>query len=604
MKFKTQIAIYIAGMAIAAVLLVGINVIVDPFGVFGDPIFDWYDFNMTNNPRAAKIAYLDKHHGEYDSYIIGSSKTGALSVPLLNEYFDGKFYNMLMYGGDLYDVETTAMYIIEAYDPKNIIINIGLEETYKYNLAKTDINSYMHYKLTGENPIIFYSKYAFANLNYAKDKVELYGKRGHLPGYNESFEASSGTYIPTIEDEILVKGSISEYVEQNPGFNETYSMLRMSTIDEVVGGIAKIKAACDERGINFKLIASPVYANEVRIYEKEDLVYYWQRLAEVTDFWDFSGFSPISYDPRYFYNPYHFRLSAGDMALAFIAGDTSVYIPEGFGHYTTRDNVKEHAEKIFTDNPVEINNDKKVPVLMYHHFDENPDNSTSVTITPQLFEEHMEMLGNNGFTAISVRDLIDFVEKGTDLPDKPVVIIMDDGYDSNHVYAYPILEKYGMKGTIAVIGAYMGTTNSDDIPPLSYLNAATGVEMLESGVIDICPHSYDLHDIDIRAGATKTESENEKSYIELFRKDYSEVSACVEQMNGYTDIYVYPYGIWDRLTETLLREMGVKATFTTRHGSNTIVKGLGQSLYTLNRINAGNEEMTAEKLLEELKKYE
>ena len=89
--------IFAASAAVSAALLAGFNVAVDPFGVFGDKIFDWYAYDMTQNPRIAKIAYLDEHHGEYDSYIIGSSKTSSYSVEKLNEYTGARFYLSLIH---------------------------------------------------------------------------------------------------------------------------------------------------------------------------------------------------------------------------------------------------------------------------------------------------------------------------------------------------------------------------------------------------------------------------------------------------------------------------------------------------------------------------
>ena len=87
--------------AVTSAVFAGFNIAVDPFGVFGDIIFDRYAYNMTQNPRFAKINYLEKNHDKYDSYIIGSSKTSSYSVEKLNEYYGGaSFYNMIMYGGD------------------------------------------------------------------------------------------------------------------------------------------------------------------------------------------------------------------------------------------------------------------------------------------------------------------------------------------------------------------------------------------------------------------------------------------------------------------------------------------------------------------------
>ena len=83
---------------------------------------------MTQNPRTAKIGWLDKHHDEYDSYIIGCSKTSSFPVELLNRYYDAKFFNMIMYGGDMYDIEMTTKYILDRYGAKHIVAVTGFSE--------------------------------------------------------------------------------------------------------------------------------------------------------------------------------------------------------------------------------------------------------------------------------------------------------------------------------------------------------------------------------------------------------------------------------------------------------------------------------------------
>ena len=37
-------------------------------------------------------------------------------------------------------------------------------------------------------------------------------------------------------------------------------------------------------------------------------------------------------------------------------------------------------------------------------------------------------------------ELYDYMTKGTELPDKPVLITFDDGYIDNYKYAFPILK--------------------------------------------------------------------------------------------------------------------------------------------------------------------
>ena len=73
-------------LALAAALIAAFNIIVDPFGVFGDRFFNWYSYNMTQETSVAKIAYLERHHEEYDSYILGSGSASAYLPETLEQY--------------------------------------------------------------------------------------------------------------------------------------------------------------------------------------------------------------------------------------------------------------------------------------------------------------------------------------------------------------------------------------------------------------------------------------------------------------------------------------------------------------------------------------
>ena len=77
MSAKKWLIMFAVVVVLALLLCIGFNLLVDPFGVFGDRLFHWDSYSQTNNPRVAKIEYLEEHHDEYDSYIIGSSSAAS-----------------------------------------------------------------------------------------------------------------------------------------------------------------------------------------------------------------------------------------------------------------------------------------------------------------------------------------------------------------------------------------------------------------------------------------------------------------------------------------------------------------------------------------------
>ena len=77
MSSRKWFAMLPGAVLLALCCCAALNVLVDPFGLFGDPILDWYSYDETNNPRIAKIGWLDAHYEQFDSYVIGSSSAAA-----------------------------------------------------------------------------------------------------------------------------------------------------------------------------------------------------------------------------------------------------------------------------------------------------------------------------------------------------------------------------------------------------------------------------------------------------------------------------------------------------------------------------------------------
>jgi len=613
MSYKKWILTYIIFMLITGAIMGLFNVIIDPFGVFGDSFLNWYAYDMTNNPRVAKIAYLKTNQNYYDSYIIGCSKTSSFSTETLNKYFVGsKFYNMIMYGGDMYDVEKTACYLLDNYKVKNLVVNIGLEESTNYNYTDDNMKNNLHALVDGSSLPKFYGKYFFANPEYSFIKLREYFNRSYLPGLYSIFLPESGVYNKIKRDGEAI-GALEVYLKKNSKFHEALWKLDMHNMDKAVESIRRTKVYCEKKGVRFTLIASPVYYKEVQMFKKDMLIKYWEKIAKVTDFWDFSGYSSISYDPRYFYDSLHFRNSIGDMALAYMFNDKSVYRPKDFGHYTTMENVSEHSAKIFNVPSVKSSQEAytvKVPILSYHNLDKNVTKENTFTVTPEKFRSDMEALKEKGFNTILFRDVLDYVNKGKDLPQNPILITFDDGYTSNYQYAYPILKELGMKATISVIGISAGkdTYKGTNIKMFPHFDYAKAKEMYDSGIIDIQSHSFNMHDNSkyegsYREGVLQKANEREKEYISILKKDYAMSKETIEKNVGNkVFVYTYPMGKYSVLSEALLREFGNKITVTTQPGVNMIVKGLPQSLYALKRINVTND-VSSDELLKEIDKY-
>ena len=591
MTLKRWLAYFLFALAASACIFVAFNVLVDPFGVFGDRVLDYYAYDMTENPRVSKIAYLDKNHEKYDSYIIGCSKTSSFPNELLNKYYGGaSFYNMLMYGGDMYDVEKTAEYILENYNAENIIINTGLEELVHYDVEIDPIKGNMHTKTGGDNPFKFYGKYLFANPRYGADKLSSLARKDYLPSEDRVFLPETGAYDKRLRD-VEPIGDIDSYLDKYPDFINLYDRYdSMPMLEQCLGSIDRIVQLCRERGVNLRVVISPLYKAELDMYYNADVHTFLRELSAITDFWDFSGYTSVSYEPRYFYDFAHFRNCVGDMMLSRMFDDGSVYVPEDFGFYVTAENVQERIEAYTGgDMTEEPESAVDVPVLLYHHISETE--TGGATMTPETFEAHIRALSEGGYNSVTVDDMISYVYKGISLPERPVLITFDDGYESNMEYAAPILRRYGMRAEIFTIGVLVGSDTYKDTGVKIYPHFSWEQANAESDVFTIQSHSYDMHKseeldtADFRSGVLQNAGESQEDYIKALTDDFNMSAGEIEKNTGRAPrAFAYPFGYYSDINEVLLNQLGVKATFGVTPGVNTIIKGLPQSLMALKRI--------------------
>ncbi len=86
--------------------------------------------------------------------------------------------------------------------------------------------------------------------------------------------------------------------------------------------------------------------------------------------------------------------------------------------------------------------------LIYHHVSNDTPSSTSVT--PDVFDRHLEYLELNGFRILDLPSVVHKIKTGQDLPDSVVVLTFDDGYESVYSEVFPRLKKRGWPFTVFV----------------------------------------------------------------------------------------------------------------------------------------------------------
>jgi peptidoglycan/xylan/chitin deacetylase (PgdA/CDA1 family) len=193
----------------------------------------------------------------------------------------------------------------------------------------------------------------------------------------------------------------------------------------------------------------------------------------------------------------------------------------------------------------------QVPVLYYHHIEPydlaTKEGHQQLTVDSNYFDQQMQYLRDNGYRSISAEGLAHALLNHQQLPPKTVVITMDDGYVDIYQYAFPILKKYNMIGSLMVPAGLVD--NAD------YLTWSQLQEMVKDPHIRIYNHTYSHADI---ADA----DENTLHAEVIFPNEEFQTKLGI-----HIDVFTYPYGSFSDNAIAFLKQNGFIAAFSTLSGS-------------------------------------
>ena len=251
-----------------------------------------------------------------------------------------------------------------------------------------------------------------------------------------------------------------------------------------------------------------------------------------------------------------------------------------------------------------------VPVLMYHHFVEQGPAQADTVVSAAVFEDQLRALKEGGYTSITPEQLLGYEDGEEELPAKPVMITMDDGYTSNLDIAAPLLEKYGMTATVFVIGINVGervyphSGEALDPPRFSWEQARPWVE---KGVICVQSHTYDMHQradygFSGRDGVLRMKKEGTERYRQALREDFTRARDGLREGLGVElKALAFPFGLCSDQAVEELSELGVRVTFSTAEGCRRVLPGWEHALQCINRMWI-SDAVTGEALLERIER--
>ena len=246
---------------------------------------------------------------------------------------------------------------------------------------------------------------------------------------------------------------------------------------------------------------------------------------------------------------------------------------------------------------------KTLTVIGYHEITNNKNALIpEYAVSTAQFQQHIEWLEKQGFHFITVDQLINANKGKSTLPAKPVLLTVDDGYESFYQNAYPVIKAHKIPVVLAVVGSWLEPKagaqvdfSDEKIPRSDMLTWDQLKEMQNSGLVEIASHSYNLHRGILgnpqgnsepaavtRLYDPKTSSyEGDAQYTQRITQDLKQNNQLLVAHGLKSPrVMVWPYGRYNMETVSIAKKLGMPVAISLDDGADSAKTSLGQ----LNRI--------------------
>jgi peptidoglycan/xylan/chitin deacetylase (PgdA/CDA1 family) len=173
-----------------------------------------------------------------------------------------------------------------------------------------------------------------------------------------------------------------------------------------------------------------------------------------------------------------------------------------------------------------------VPILLYHSVSDDPPGWIApFTVSPATFAAHLDMVVASGRVPLTVSQYADRRHEGT-LPERPVLITVDDGFADFASNALPILAERNLPSTLYVTTGALADRHRDSVLPAAAMLRSPDLPGLEAAGVEIGAHSHTHRQLDLLpAGAVADD-------LSLNR------DVLADTLGHPIRSFAYPHGYW------------------------------------------------------------
>ena len=330
---------------IFAILIILVNLWDDSYGVRlilfskkNEITQTYYQNGLNQRMLNAEIVFRSPQ--KFDSFLFGSSRVGVIDVSGIKR---GRFYNMSYSRG----LPAEHLAIIKAFLKKRVEIKnvvIGLDD-FCFNLSatenKNELSNIMHPDANGPNRVSIFAMYFFRNPRLSK--LEWWFNRTFKGRIKEELVINNnGLNLSWREKEKLF------YATGKPIFQDDvrkYEPVKYDPrqVQEAFAAIGELIKLSQKHNFSLIFFISPLYET-LYLINAQAMMDVKKRLAQMTDYYDFSGFNSVTTNAVNYYETSHYRYLVGDMIIKNLY-DGGINVPDDFGVLVTRKNINQHIQK-------------------------------------------------------------------------------------------------------------------------------------------------------------------------------------------------------------------------------------------------------------------
>jgi len=222
-----------------------------------------------------------------------------------------------------------------------------------------------------------------------------------------------------------------------------------------------------------------------------------------------------------------------------------------------------HSIFLISDNAVYAE-EISIPILTYHNFTTEEGDSYKINIAN--FEKQMDYLATHHYSVISLSELLKGLRDGQ-LPTKPIVITIDDGFKSTYTLAYPILKKYNFPATLFLY--------TDFIERNSYSLTWKEIREMAKNNLEIGSHTLSHCNL-----LKYQENENYETYLNRIRREIILSKEILgSKIGGKVKFFAYPYGVYSPIIKDIVIQAGYEGILN----ANSMTNNLNADPFSLNR---------------------